>query len=178
MWWMKKSMTDDLAMLTLWGSGGLGRFSSINRGRWGWVGGGRGGGVGVWSGGGGGGGIHVSGMKRDWNDYRYRWLPSIRLVYKCQLSVLILEGKTRNQEAAVQGQFIWESSFFCLSALVVRTWRSASLPEFSTQLHWMQTLTPDLRKWSHVPRKSYIQLYHKDLYGCSLVSRSSLLPKF
>ena len=75
--------------------------------------------------------------------------------YKCSMDGFQMSikrptsgGQIRNQEPAVQQTFHLERSSFLLLLLMVRTRCSTYM-----QLHWTQTLTFALRKWSHAPWK-------------------------
>ena len=80
-------------------------------------------------------------------------IDGFQISIKCPTS----GGQMRDQEAAVQQIFHLErSSFFYLSAPIVKTRCSASLPVFSIQLHWTHTPTLALQKWSYAPWKPSI----------------------
>ena len=75
------------------------------------------------------------------------------------------EGKCAIKRQLSNGLFTFrESSFFYLSALLVKIQCSASLLVYCTQLHQMHTLTLALQKWSHATWKLSIDTSAYSIY--------------
>ena len=79
------------------------------------------------------------------------------MVFKGQISILLLEGKYTIKRQLQMGLLHWKKQpfFVNLSALMVRAWCSVlpCLYLHTATVYWMQTLTLALQKWSHAPWK-------------------------